>query len=223
MNEITLTLDSRSLVGKHASKLRREGLVPSVVYGGTSEPLSMQSGAVETAKVAHAAGKHTPVHLMIDGKNKLAIIKSIDRDPVRHTLRHVAFHTIKQNEMVSTEVPVVLIGMGESVAERAGFVVLQAIEDIAVKAIPVNLPESIELDITKLATPEDKITIADITLPHGVEFSDHEQDTSLVVANVYEPSRLQSANEALGGEAEEVSDVAAENGSAVSAEPETKK
>lgn len=222
MNEIILTLDPRTLVGKRASKLRQEGLVPSVVYGGTSEPLSMQSAVVETTKVAHAAGKHTPVHLMIDGKNKLAIIKSIDRDPVRHTLRHIAFHTIKQNEMVATEVPIVLRGMGESAAERAGLVVLQAIEDIAIKAVPANLPEALELDITHLTTSEDKLTVADITLPHGVEFADHEQDTSLVVANVYEPSKLQSENEALAGDAETASDVA-ENGNEGEVEPENKK
>lgn len=212
MNDISLNLDERTTLGKKAAKLRQEGLIPSVVYGGKVAPMATQSAAVETTKVAHVAGKHTPVHLTIGGKKKLAIIKSIDMDPVKHAVRHVAFHTIKQNETITTEVPIVLHGMGESEAEKAGLVVLQAIEKIEVKALPANLPEALELSVTGLATTDDKLTLADIALPQGVEFADLDQDTSLVVANVYEPSALQAANESVGGEAEDESDVEAENG-----------
>lgn len=212
MNDISLKLDTRTAVGKKAAKLRHDGIVPSVVYGGHADPIATQSSVVETAKVAHAAGKHTPVHLTIDGKKKLAIIKSIDLDPVKRQLRHVAFHTIKQNEMITTEVPIVLVGQGESEAEKAGLVVLQAIEKVEVKAIPANLPESLELSIADLATTDDKLTLADIMLPKGVEFADLEQDTTLVIANVYEPSALQAANDAAGGDAEDESEVESENG-----------
>lgn len=212
MAEITLKLDTRTVTGRHAAKLRKEGIVPSVVYGGKAKPVSTQSNTVDATKVVRAAGKHTPVHLTIDGKKKLAIIKSIDISPVKHTVRHIAFHTIKQNETITTEVPIVLAGVGESAAERAGLVVLQAIEKVEVKAIPANLPESIELSIMDLATTDDKLTFADITLPEGVEFADNEQDTELVIANVYEPSALQSANDAAGGDADDEADVEAENG-----------
>jgi len=212
MNEISLTLDERATLGKRVAKLRQEGMVPSVVYGGKAEPLATQSPVVETTKVARAAGKHTPVHLTVGGKKKLAIIKNIDVDPVKHAVRHVAFHTIKQNEALVTEVPIMLAGMGESEAEKAGLVVLQAIEKVEIKALPANLPEALELSVADLATTEDKLTLADVTLPEGVEFADHEQDTSLVVANVYEPSALQAANDAAGGDADDESEVAAENG-----------
>ena len=200
------------MTGKKAAKLRKEGFVPSVVYGGHTEPVSTQSSLVDTTKVTRAAGKHTPVHLTINGKKKLAIIKAIDVDPVRHLVRHVAFHTIKQNEKIVTEVPIRLVGEGESAAEKAGLVVLQAIEHIEVRAIPANLPEVIEISISDLAGTDDKLTIADITLPEGVEFADAELDLSLVVANVYEPSALQDANEAAGGDAELDTEVLAENG-----------
>ena len=213
MSDITLELNSRTLAGKQIAKLRDQGLVPSVVYGGQADPISTQSEAVATMKVAHAAGKHTPVNLVIDGKKKLAIIKSIDVDPVKHQLRHVAFHTIKQNETITTEVPLVLTGEGESAAEKAGLVVLQAIEHLEVKAIPANLPESLEISIADLATAEDRITVADIQLPKGVEFADHEQDMGLVIANVYEPGALQAANDAAGGDAEDEAEVESDNGS----------
>jgi len=212
MNDITLNLDERTAAGKQVAKLRNEGFVPSVVYGGRATPISTQSQAVETLKAVKAAGKHSPVHLTIDGKKKLAIIKDIDFDPVKHTLRHVAFHTIKQNEKIVTEVPITLIGEGESAAEKAGLIVLQAIEKMEVRALPGDLPEALEISIVDLATAEDKLTIGDIKLPKGVEFADVEQDTDLVVANVYEPSALQAANDAAGGEAEDESSVESEKG-----------
>ena len=214
MNYISLKLDERTAEGKKLAKLRDSGFTPSVIYGGQEQPIMTQSPQVETSKVVHAAGKHTPINLTFDGKKKLAIIKSIDMDPVKHVLRHVAFHTIKQNDIITTEVPIILVGQGESEAERAGLVILQAIEHVEVKAKPADLPESLEISIINLATAEDKIFVSDIKLPEGVEFADIDQDMELVIANVYEPSALQAANEASGGEAEEeeAEEVPAENG-----------
>jgi len=224
VNDIILKLDERTAEGKKLTQLRESGFTPSVVYGGQDLPIMAQSPNVETNKVVHAAGKHTPVNLVIDGKKKLAIIKSIDMDPVKHTLRHVAFHTIKQNDIITTEVPVVLVGIGESAAERTGLVILQAIEHIEVKAKPADLPESLEISIINLETADDKISVSDIQLPNGVSFADIDQDMELVIANVYEPSALQAANEAAGGDAEEEeeSEVPAENGEESSDGDQTK-
>lgn len=218
MADITLTLEKRTLMGRHAERARRDGHIPSVVYGGKAKPVSTQSPIVETTKAVRTAGKHAPVHLVIDGKRKLAIIKTIDIDPVKHMIRHVAFHTIKQNEKIVAEVPIELIDEGESEAEKAGLVILQAIEKIEVRALPANLPESIQLSVAGLATDDDKLTVADIVLDDTVEFADAEQDTELVIANVYEPSALQAANEAAAGEAESESEVESENGSETAAE-----
>jgi len=212
VHDISLKLDERTVTGKKVAKLRGEGMVPSVVYGGHADPIATQSPLVETTKVALAAGKHSPVHLTVGGKKKLAIIKDIDRDPVKHQVRHVAFHTIKQNEKIVTEVPVILTDEGESEAEKAGLVVLQAIEKLEVKALPANLPESLEISVANLASTDDKLTVADLKLPEGVEFADTEQDTELVIANVYEPSALQAANDAAGGDATDEAEVASENG-----------
>lgn len=197
-----MKLDERTVEGKKLAKLRSSGYIPSVVYGGKNQPIMAQSKQIETVKVVRSVGRHTPVSLSIDGKKRLAIIKSIDIDPVKHVIRHVAFHLIKQSDVITTEVPVILTGLGESAAEKAGLVILQAIEDMEIKAKPADLPESIEIPVAGLATTDDKITVGDIKLPEGVEFADNEQDTELVIANVYEPSALAAANEAAGGEAE---------------------
>lgn len=202
MNEISLKLNTRTIEGKKVSKLREQGFVPSVIYGDKTQPVSAQSPLIETQKVVSLAGKHTPVNITLDGKKMLAIIKSIDFSPTAHKLRHVAFHKINANDVVTTEVAIELIGMGESPAEKAGLVILQALDTVEIKAKPADLPESIKLSVVKLINPDDRLTVADIVLPKGVSFADVEQDTELVIANVYEPSALQAANEASGGEAE---------------------
>ena len=214
MHDFSLKLDKRTAQGKQTAKLRADGYIPSVVYGADEEAIMAQSLQVETDKVVKEAGKHSPINLTIDGKKKLAIIKSIDIDPVKRRLRHVAFHIIKSDDVIETEVPIILIGRGESIAERAGLVVLQAIDKLEIKAKPADLPEALEISIADLATAEERITVGDIKLPAGVEFAAVDQDMELVIANVYEPSALQAANEATGGDAEPEAEVEvpAENG-----------
>lgn len=202
-DKITLKLGIRTAQGKKVAKIRKEGLVPGVVYGHGLEPVLVQAEYNVVDKVVQAAGKHSPVHVNIDGKNKVTLIKDIDRDQVKHRIRHVAFHAVKADDVVVTEVPIRLIGLGESEAEKAGLIILQAIETVEVKAKPADLPEAVELSVEHLATDEDKITFADIKLPEGVEFADVEQDLELVIANVYEPAALEAANEAAAGDAEE--------------------
>ena len=208
MNDISLKIELRTAEGRQITQIRKQGFVPSVVYGGHADPISTQSQEVETLKAVKTVGKHSPVNLVLDGKKMLAIIKSIDFSPVSHKIRHVAFHTIKQNEIITTEVPIILTNKGESIAERAGLVILQAIEAIEIKAKPADLPQSLALSVLELATDEDKLTVGDLMLPKGVEFADIDQDKELVIANIYEPGALQAANEAAGGDAD--SDIAEE-------------
>ena len=213
-DKINLVLDTRDQQGKKVAQLRKEGIVPGVIYGQGFEPIMVQSLYPAIDKAVRAAGRHTPVQVTIDGKKKIAMIKDVDRDPIRARIRHVSFHAVKANEIVTAEVPIHLIGVGESEAEKAGLVILQAIEQIEIKAKPADLPESLEVSIAALATDEDKLTLGDLTLPSGVEFADHEIDHDLVVANVYEPAALQAANDAAGGDADEAGaeDVPTEHG-----------
>lgn len=213
-DKINLTLDSRELQGKKVARLRQQGLVPGVVYGVGFDPILVQAEYNVIEKVVRDAGKHTPVHLTIEGKKRIALIKDIERNQVKARIQHVSFHAVKAGDVVTAEVPIRLIGQGESEAEKAGLIVLQAIESVEIKAKPADLPEALEVSIVNLATDEDKITLADIALPEGVEYADVEQDLELVVANVYEPAALEAANEAAAGDAEDPSaaGVEAENG-----------
>lgn len=226
-NKIELTLDERTVHGKKVAGLRKQSITPAVVYGPGMTPVSVQAAHNTLEKIYRQAGTHTPVHLTIAGKKRIALIKDVEFDVVKHTINHVSFHAVKANDPVTTEVPIHLIGVGESPAERAGLVVLQALEKIEVKALPMDLPEALNVSIDSLVEPNDHVTVADIVLPENVELVDHVVDpnadedieqhsvTELVVASVYEPSALQAANEAAGGDAEDASaeTVEAEQGS----------
>lgn len=222
-DKITLDLEERSVHGKKVRSLRKTGLVPGVIYGQGFEPVPVQAVQQIIDKVYQAAGKHHPIHVTVAGKKRIAMIKDVDTDPVKHRIRHVSFHAVKANERIEAEVPVHLIGEGESAAEKAGLIVLQMIDSLEVKALPMELPDALEVSILELAEAGDRITVADIKLPENVELvddianqteGDEEQHsiTEQVVASVYEPSALQAANEAAGGDAEDETEVAADNG-----------
>ena len=220
--KISLKIDERKVHGKKVKSLRQQGITPGVVYGHGMEPLAVQAEAGEVRRVVSAAGKHTPVNLT-GAKRRIAMIKDIEWHPTKGgVIRHISLHAVKADEPVTAEVPVRLVGVGESAAEKAGLVVLQAIDKIEVKALPMDLPEAIEIDITSLTEAGDKVTLGDAKLPAGVEFVEHdtghhEDDeeekptvADLVVANVYEPAALEAANDAAAGDATDESEVAAD-------------
>lgn len=224
-DKINLKLDIRELHGKKAKKLRKQGIVPAVVYGADMEPITVQSEYNPIEKVWRQAGKHTPVQLTIDSKKKIALIKDVDIEPGKGRIRHVSFHAVKADEPVVAEIPIHLIGEGESEAERAGLVVLQSLEQFEVRALPMDLPEALEISIAGLKEAGERVTLGDAVLPPNVELverktgreddddeSEEQKITDLVVATVYEPSALQAANEAAGGDAEDESEVESENG-----------
>ena len=235
-DKITLKIDTREVQGKKVATLRAQGLTPGVVYGQGVEAMAIQAESGEVRKVVTAAGKHTPV-MLTGAKKRIAMIKDIDYDPTRHGyIRHISFHAVNANEPVVAEVPIHLIGEGESAAERAGLIVLQALDKIQVKALPMDLPEAIEISILGLTEVGDRVTLADAKLEPGVEFVEHHDGrndeelnegeerpsvTDLVVANVYEPGALQAANEAAAGDATDESAVVADNGAEEPAVNET--
>lgn len=198
-DKIELTVEQRNVSGKAVKALRKQGFIPAVIYGNEYEPRSVMAPQPTMLRAYRSAGKHHPVELQLDGKKHLAMIKTADIDPVKHTLRHLAFQAIKQNETVETEVPIVITGTGETPAEKAGLVVLTTIDTAEIEALPANLPDALEAPGERLVGIGDRLTIADLLLPKGVTLL---SDLDQVVATVYEPSALAAQNEALAGEAE---------------------
>lgn len=211
--KITLNITKREVFGKKVRALRRQGITPGVVYGFGMEAMPIQAEAREVLRVYRAAGKHAPVQLA-GSKRRIAMIKNVELNPVKsEIILHISFHAVRTDEPVVAEIPIRLSGVGGSEAERAGLVVLQSLEKIEVKALPMDLPEALEVSISGLVKEGDRVTVGDIVLPAGVELIEHDDGREgtadddvtvkdLVIASVYGPGALAAANEAAAGEAE---------------------
>lgn len=213
MAEYKLTLEKREVTGKKLKDLRAKGLIPSVVYGG-KEPVLVASEYVVTEKVLEKAGYHSPIDLDIEGKKRLAIVKDVAIDPVSRKIMNVEFQAISAKEVVEATTPIVIVNFeGSEASKTFHFALNQAMEEIDVKAKPADLPKELEIDASGMKEVEDKITIADIVLPSGVEFADKELDKEQVIASLYDPAAEAEKREAEAEEpAVEAANVPADNG-----------
>ena len=205
MAEYKLTLEKREVTGKKLKALRAKGMIPSVVYGGKT-PVLLASEYVATEKVLEKAGYHSPIDLDMAVKKHLAIFKDVAIDPVSRKILNVVFQSISAREVVEATTPIVIVNFEDSEASKTfHFALNQAMEEIDVKAKPADLPKELEIDASGMKEVDDKLTIADIVLPEGVEFADKELDKEQVIASLYDP-----AAEAAAREAEEKAEAEAE-------------
>lgn len=213
MSDNKLSLEKRTLTGKKLAGLRADGFIPSVVYGN-GEPVLAQSTYNETEKVLRSAGYHSTIDLDLDGKKSMVIVKDIATDPVSRKIINVEFQAVSANKAVEATTPVVIINFEESDASKLyHFALTQSIEELDVKAKPADLPKELTIDATKLTELDDKLTVADIVLPAGVEFADKELSSEQVVASLYDPAAEAAAREAEAEkESADAADVPAENG-----------
>lgn len=212
-----LVLENRTAQGKKLKALRAEGKIPSVIYG-TDAPILAASVYNATEKALHEAGYHSPVELVIEGKPQLAIVKTVSVDPVSRRIMNIEFQAISADEVVEATTPIKVVDFEGSDAAKLHYVVMQVIEEIAVKAKPSDLPEEITVDGSKLNDLEAKITVADLVLPKGVELADKELEGTTVIANVYDPVAEAAARDAADEKAAETP--AAEAASAEAAKAE---
>lgn len=204
---ITLKVTERKELGKAAKALRRAGIVPANMYERGKDSVALSADASALTKVYQAAGKHSPVELDLEGKKHLAMIKDVDTDPVKGTLRHVGFHAVKKGEKVEAEVPVKIDG--EVPAEKISLLVLQNLDTVMVEALPSNLPEELLVPGSKLAEEGDKVTVADITVPEHVTIL---TDPETMIADVQMPKDQIAAADAALEEDKPAAEVESEQG-----------
>jgi large subunit ribosomal protein L25 len=214
-DKIELTLEARTVAGKAVKHLRTQGIIPAVIHDHGKDSILVQGDRQIMLKAYLQAGKHHPIALKASGKNYVALIKTIDFEPKKHTLRHIVFGAVTANEKVEAEVPIHAAyaeGNDASPAERAGFLVISNVSTVIVEATATNLPDVLTYDAEKLVEVGDHITVAALTVPAGVILK---TEPETVIATVYEPSAIAAANDAAGGDAEEVeaSEVPSDNGS----------
>jgi len=167
MADATLVAEVRTALGKGgAGRVRREGLVPAVVYGLGEGSVSVSVSSRELGHIlSGASGANTLITLTVNGKDQLALARQIQRHPVKGSLLHVDFVRVRADQTIQAEVPVHLTGDAEGVSR--GGVLEQLVHTLTVEAKPADVPPSIEYDITELEIGSG-FYVRDLVVPAGV-------------------------------------------------------
>ena len=172
-----LTIAPRSIEGSRTTRrLRREGFVPGVLYGGGGEAVAFQ---VDSRELRHALlAQGAVIELTLDGATTPAVLKDRQRHPLRGETTHVDFLRDDLSKPIEATVTLEAIGGEESPGVRDGGVVDQQLREITILALPNAIPESVTIDVSE-ASIGDTFTLASIVLPDGVTLVD-ELDTPAV-------------------------------------------
>lgn len=178
-----LTVQVRSATGKEVKKLRKEGILPAVVYGKSLEtPVLLSCVKNDFIRVYRNAGYSTPIELT-GGIDQLVLLQAMQLDPVSDEVLTVDFLAVNKNEKVSAAVPVVLIG--ESKVEKLNEGKVQLVKDtVEVEAFPQDLPHSIEVDLAKIETANDVIFVKDLSVSSKVTILDDGEQPLVTVVEL---------------------------------------
>lgn len=161
MQKNTLKAEKRKVLGRKVKKLRREGVLPANIYGKKIKSLSIKFPVVDFEKVYKAAGETGIVEIAVGKQKKPVLISNVQLDPVTDKPLHVDFHQVDLKEKTTADVPIELIG--ESPAEKQGLgTVVQSINEIEVEALPKDLPDKFEIDLSKLVKVEQTVQVKDL-------------------------------------------------------------
>ncbi len=219
MSATVLTANTGRATGSpNSRRLRTEDLIPAVVYGQGMTPVSVTVVRRDLRlALSGSAGMNTVLDLTVDGKVYPAIVKALQRHPVRRNVQHIDFLSINLNEDITVSVPLRLEGEAKAVLAANGMVD-PAVDTIEVRTTPRLIPDEIVLDISEM-TVDSTITLGDLTFPAGVVPTG---DPSLPVATVIimheEPVEVADDAEVAGEAAEAVDDASAGDDASASAE-----
>jgi large subunit ribosomal protein L25 len=205
MAEITLVAETGRPRGSAASRrLRHAGRVPAVVYGHGMEPLAVSVGARDL-RTALLHGSNQVLTLEVGKDRHMVLARQLQRHPVRHAVSHVDFQVVRSGEVVSAEVPIVLVGTASQV-EMARGVVEHVLSTLTVRTTPSQIPSEIKADVSALEVGG-AIRVRDLLLPEGVT-ADVDPDEAVVIATVTRAAEAATAvgTEGEGGEAAEPAD-----------------
>jgi large subunit ribosomal protein L25 len=202
-----LTLTPRDPRSSRATRrLRREGRVPGVIYGGGADPLAFD---VDERDLRHAlAARGAVLELAIDGDTTPAVLKDAHYHPVRGTTLHVDFLRVRLDVAIHATVLLNLVGAEDAPGTVEGGVLEQVTRELNIEALPGDIPESIEYDVSAMNI-NDTVTLSAVTPPNGVTLLDDLEET--VIATLVPPTvDIEAEEEAIEEETELVGEGAGE-------------
>jgi large subunit ribosomal protein L25 len=187
---MTLQVRERERRGSaDARRLRRQGFIPGVLYGRGKQPHAIYVPERELRRVlTGSSGLHAILDVELDGQKTThaSILKDFQQDPIRGHISHVDLQEVRLDQPIQASVTVQLTGEPEGVKE--GGVLSQVQREINVEALPMEIPEHIELDVSGMAIG-DTLRLADLPEREGVRYLDNPEET--VLATVTLPTRVE--------------------------------
>lgn len=195
--EVKLKAHLREIGAKSAlSDLRNSGKIPGVYYGQKIDPISIYVDDHDLRKaLSTEAGSNVLINLSLEAPpgtehpalkgKQVALVKDMQRDPIKGDFLHVDFVKVSLTEEIQGTVPLVLTG--EAPGVTLGGVLQHPIREVAVKCLPTNLPESIEIDVGSMEIG-DSVNVSHLTAPEGVEILD---DPEEILVSVVPPTKVE--------------------------------
>jgi large subunit ribosomal protein L25 len=210
----SLDVQERPERGTRAVKrLRREGFVPGVVYGGKEgECTSFKVNSLDLRHVL--VGGQALIDLKVDGKTRPVIVKDQQQHPVRDELLHIDFLEVRLDEKIQTVVSVHLEGADEAPGIKEGGVLEHITHQLNILALPTDIPDTIHVDVSGLEIAA-TMHLSDVAAPEGVEFLDDLEETiiaTVVVPTEVEEPEIAAETELIGEEGEAAEGAPAEEG-----------
>lgn len=184
--KITLKVDPRTLTGRKVKLLRRQGLVPANIFGTKTKSTAVEVKADQFMKTFRQAGETNLVYLTVgDEKDaRPVLISSVQLHPVTDVPLHVDFHQVDLKQKVTANIPVELVGESPAVEDLGG-VLVQLVNEIEVEALPTDLPEKFEIDLSALKAIGDAIAIKDLKV--DADKIEIKNDPELQIVQAQEP------------------------------------
>lgn len=167
MEKVVLKATKRTVIGKQVSQLRRAGQLPGVIYGHNYEPTPISLEAHNAQLVIPRLTSSSVVNLELDGKMIPALVREKQKNYVKNVYTHIDFQAISLTEMIRTEVSLHFHGLAPAIKDFSAAIV-NNMDAIEVEALPNDLPERIEVDLSTLAKIGDAIHVRDLVIPAGV-------------------------------------------------------
>lgn len=202
--QVELAAEKRAVLGKRVKQLRRQGWVPGVMYGHGFSPLALQFEERILRQLLSKVGGSRLVSVKIKGMKQpeIALVRDVQRDPIRDTLLHVDFYRVQMTERLTAEIPLVIVGESPVVEARTG-ILLQGISAIEVECLPGDLVDAIEVDLSDLVEIDQGVYVRDLAVPAGIEIL-ADPDEMIVRVAPLEAEELPEEEEEVVPEAEEV-------------------
>jgi large subunit ribosomal protein L25 len=209
MSEVTLVAKPGREPGSRASgRLRVVGEVPAVIYGHGITPVPVSVGWRELrAALTSEAGANALINLEVGSDKHLAVVRDMQRHPIRHDVLHVDFQVVSRDEVISMDVPVVLHGENETIEKTDGATIEQQMHSLTINSKPGNIPNELSVDISGLEVGS-TIRVGDLDLPAGVT-TDHDPEDTVVSVMIVQVE-LPEAAEGEAAEGEEAEGEGAE-------------